>query len=774
MDANNDILILAPCTRVRFLIITVFIVINMFAFLTDSYAQKTDNTEHALQIQLKNSKPDTNRIALLLNIGDFYNSQAPAYQQSALIAYQQSVALSRKLNLVEWRNRSLLKLSIQYGVLKNFKQSRQTYLQVLNYWYDRHNLKQAISVLDYLQFNFRWAPNRNIAMLNETVWCLQQKRANELKLGDTLKAVFCLKDEGDANLNMGNLAVAEDELQEVLVKLKAAHYPNLRDTYFLLSAVNHLKGNLNKELYYCIETVKESQVAKDSSMLNFMYYKLARVYEDLGMHENSLLLYNKLLSGNASKSAYTNSVICYKICQIMINQHKPHQALSFIESWQKKIHSDQPSDNGCFYNALAICYIALKQNRLAEYYFLKMISTEEKRSNIISDNDEVYFIDNMQVCDFYVSVKNYKKASHFINNIISLPKFGVSALHQSQFQLLRFKIDSAFGNYVSAIKHYEINKRITDSIFNANESNQVADIQTRYETERKDKDILLLKKQSLIDQEKYKRKRADGNLLLAGIFLLLILLVAIYSRYLLKQRNILLLQEKQKEISGKNIALEKLLNENEWLLKEVHHRVKNNLQIVTSLLHSQSAYLKDETALNAVLDSQHRVHAMSLIHQKLYKSANSTSIYMPEYIEELVQYLKDSFKTGLGIIFSLEIEPLMLDVVHAVPVGLIVNEIITNAVKYAFPFGGNDQIVIRLTSLDDGNIQLKVADNGRGLPKDFDIDQSNSFGMTLIKGLIDDLSGTCSVESSGGTMVTVCFGITQRDAQPTDNFVPHP
>src|SRR6185369_1941097 len=125
-------------------------------------------------------------------------------------------------------------------------------------------------------------------------------------------------------------------------------------------------------------------------------------------------------------------------------------------------------------------------------------------------------------------------------------------------------------------------------------------------------------------------------------------------------------QKSSNLISRKNEQLQHFLNEKEWLLKEIHHRVKNNLQIVMSLLNPQSAYIDNEPALTAIHDSQHRVHAMSLIHQKLYNSENVSSINMSLYIQELVTYLSDSFNTRQQIRFELAIEPLEMDVSQAV------------------------------------------------------------------------------------------------------------
>lgn len=159
----------------------------------------------------------------------------------------------------------------------------------------------------------------------------------------------------------------------------------------------------------------------------------------------------------------------------------------------------------------------------------------------------------------------------------------------------------------------------------------------------------------------------------------------IYNRYRLKRRSNLVLEQKQGEINAQNELLRKILNEKEWLLREIHHRVKNNLQIVISLLNTQSAYLDNEDALVAIRNSQNRMHAMSLIHQKLYQSDNLAEIDMKWYIKELVDYMIECFGTDNKIQFTLETEAIKLDVAQAVPLGLILNEAISNVIKYAFP-----------------------------------------------------------------------------------------
>ena len=167
-----------------------------------------------------------------------------------------------------------------------------------------------------------------------------------------------------------------------------------------------------------------------------------------------------------------------------------------------------------------------------------------------------------------------------------------------------------------------------------------------YATEQKDslikfkeQNIQLLTKQDQLQKSKLQQGAILRNISFAVVALLIIIMALLYNRYQLKQRTNRKLESQQSEIAKQNLSLQHLVNEKEWLLKEIHHRVKNNLQIVMSLLNSQSAYIDNEPALTAIHDSQHRVHAMSLIHQKLYNSENVSSIDMSFYIRELVSYL---------------------------------------------------------------------------------------------------------------------------------------
>ena len=200
-----------------------------------------------------------------------------------------------------------------------------------------------------------------------------------------------------------------------------------------------------------------------------------------------------------------------------------------------------------------------------------------------------------------------------------------------------------------------------------------------------------------------------------------------------------------------------MLDEKEWLVKEIHHRVKNNLQIVMGLLQRQSAYIDNDIAFAAIQNSENRMHSIALIHQKLYQSESLDLINMPEYIDELITYLKDGCDTGNRIHFEKKIDEIYLDVSQAVPLGLILNEAITNAIKYAYPKDNAGFIHIVLSQTGEDENLLIIEDHGPGLPSHFNMEKIDSLGMNLMKGLSKQLGGTFQLENNQGLTIKIVF-----------------
>lgn len=223
--------------------------------------------------------------------------------------------------------------------------------------------------------------------------------------------------------------------------------------------------------------------------------------------------------------------------------------------------------------------------------------------------------------------------------------------------------------------------------------------------------------------------------------LLLFILVLLYKTVQSNKRKNKLLQIKNKET--------------EFLLKEIHHRVKNNLEIVSSLLALQSEQITDRQVRDAMQKSQHRVHSMSMIHQKLYQSKSMSAIEMKEYFTNLGNYIVDTFGAGDRISVECKMKTLELDVDTAVPIGLIVNELLTNSLKYAFPNGEKGRVIIKLSE-KQGHLFLEVSDNGIGKPLS-GTNEGTGFGTKLVSLLTKQLEGNMSLTVKDGTAVSFEF-----------------
>ena len=399
------------------------------------------------------------------------------------------------------------------------------------------------------------------------------------------------------------------------------------------------------------------------------------------------------------------------------------------------------------------CYTALKQPEMAERYYLQVIDAFEKRKS----KDSYYYWAYKTVASFYIQQKIYDKAALYLERVLEANKGLIPVTDLAAVYQLKFKADSAKGDYLSAIKYFQASKSITDSIFNKAKLRQTEQLQLQFETAQRDHENLMLRNKNNLQHSELEKESLNRKLItmaLLGSVLVIGLMIYLYRA---KQKSNTMLKFRQDEINEQNLQLNQLLHEKEWLMKEIHHRVKNNLQIISSLLNTQSSYLDNEQALTAIRDSQNRMQAISIVHQKLYQADDLATINMQVYIEELAQSIQDSFQVKQKLKFIFDIKEIRLTTADAVPLGLILNEAITNSVKYAFADRQQGIVTISMCETMEGQYQLSVRDNGKGLPDGFDPDLCTSLGINLMIGLTEQLGGKFKIHSSGGAIITVTF-----------------
>jgi len=501
----------------------------------------------------------------------------------------------------------------------------------------------------------------------------------------------------------------------------------VKDTTLTVASINFTTASIytymkdyKHAIPYAIKALKIAEQYKDSDYIFTISVSAAFNYSRLNKLDESLKLLRNIwpLAKNDADSLY---IMTYFLGSL--NYAKKYKQAALYAGEVTRLLKKLPPDN---FN-----------NRITAYNFLAS-----------------YYIDTRQINRAYEYAQAYETVVRSFNFPI-----GIRSVEN-----MYFKLDSLKGNYESAIKHHLLAQEIKDSIDNVTKAYQVSLLQIENDTEKKNNDIDALTKAGQLKDAALKRTQLMQKGIISGSVLLAIITALIFSRYQLKQRTNQKLKENQRELDQKNSYLErlnteqeKLLKEKEWLIKEVHHRVKNNLQMVTSLLSSQTTYLDNDAAILAVNDSLRRMQAMSMIHQKLYQDDNVSTIFMPEYIDELIHYLRDSFDDKHRIIFNQKIESLNLDVTQAIPLGLILTESIVNSIKYAFLNSKAGIVDISLGQDGPDHLLLFIADNGSGLPEGIDKSPLNSLGLDLMQGLARQLKGTFQIKNNNGVQIKIRF-----------------
>lgn len=738
------------------------------------------------------SVSDTVRIRLLLELGK--QKLRPTYTQeanrdSALRWFQQAERISGSIGNQQWLDESRCLIGVYYLLNGDWPRGRSYFTEVIK------ARQQEGDKAGEIRAWLRMATTRFCDDCRENMSCLTKALALCQQIGDRPREALIRIEIGYKHLNKGDIGEAEREAHRAVaiqngigfralnqayhtlanesVYYTPSDYGYLSNAYYFLSDLSQAKGDLNRKLLYILKVVKSVESSGMTDELDYTYFRLGNAYWELGQFDKSLTYYQHSLASSRRKGQLFIQVgLPRRMVVALLRQGKAREAVRLLTDFIQQNLPVTYEDKMFIAQSFGACYNALGQYEQAETCYLEGVAWS-KRSAL-----QFQQIAWKHISQFYVMTAQYTKADPYLKRLLLAAPEQIIPSHLIDVHLMRFKVDSALGHYAEAIKHYQQYKTFSDSVFNVRKSKQIAQLSIQYETEKKEHVLKLQEKDIALLTEKNKSQQDQRNALIIGTGLLLALLGLSYNRYRLKQRNNRQLQAQQKEINQKNTHLSELLAEKdslltqkdvllvekEWLLKEIHHRVKNNLQVVMSLLNSQASYLSDELALSAIQETQHRVQSMALIHQKLYQSERIARILMPAYVNEMTVYLRESYNLPQHIGFQLAIEPIELDVTLAVPLGLIINEAITNAFKYAFPNGHPGTISITLRRLAQTTYELTIADNGVGLPAGYAPLQSRSLGMTLMHGFSAQLGGSLHIISPPGLTIRLVFGEELLDA----------
>jgi two-component sensor histidine kinase len=598
--------------------------------------------------------------------------------------------------------------------------------------------------------------------LNKRVFYYEQALPLFLKAGAKNRAAATLQILGDFYQVQNNFPKSLSTLKQSLAIYQQTGEKDLRGLYDLLGSVNIRLGNYDEALRYGLLAVRAAEAMRDSSLtLCTIFNRMGVTYYTIKQFDQSLLYFKKSLF-IAEKNNDVNSIIqlAYNIVNTLKLLHKPQEGYLLMKGMESKYHPKDLYNRTLVNISYVNVLVALKRHPQARRFCDSLLHF----SSLMPENDRNQEVIQQAMSVYFMSVKDYKNAEIHANKYREIGTATSNNVTLSIAYRTLYQIDSLSGDEVSELRNFRKYIYLRNLLFNEKTTNKMAQLEIQYNTEKKDQELKAKESNIAILKKQAQLQATAQKLYIAATILLALLLGLSYNRYLLKQRVNRQLQVQQTEINLQNRSLtnliaekDNLLEEKEWLMKEIHHRVKNNLQIVISLLNTQSSYLNDDVAYKAIRESQHRMQSISLIHQKLYQSENLALVNMPAYIGDLVHYLSDSFDIASRIKFDVDIAPIELDVTKSVPLGLILNEAITNSIKYAFPQDADGRISIVLTELAEGSYELQISDNGIGTTAAANLSKSKTLGMSLMRGLSKQLSGTFTVENRDGLTIIIKF-----------------
>lgn len=736
----------------------------LLCFIICPVSAQNDKHQNAIKSHrnLRNAKSAIEKVNAIIELGEFHYSISnqriyPKSIDSVSYYADQLAIVSKSINFKKGIGESYILHSKAYygkGELNNAIQYSQQAIDLFSKLQDKNDLARSYTTLALVRGT---QGDIDVTLSTaEKAYTLYKETGNILEQANVLVEIAYLK------MGVGKMEAAIVDLKSSLKLYSESNHPKIQRAYSLLGVAHTQMGSYKEGLENSLNAVRLVEKYNDTSLLAAEIYNyVALTYNQLRDIEKSNEYLQKAYKiSNRYDVSELNSMILINIIQTFRQLKKNKQAVDYLKEMEKDIDKmDESSRIMLMSRALSI-YTEMSDFKAAEKYYNEAIAKVGIKESSFNWSEILY----SPIIKYLIKTEQYDKARIYVAEYKKLSEKSKDKKKLQEVHGMLFHLDSIESKFVSALHEYRLQEAYKDSLFRQEKNKQISELQIKFETEKKDKDILLkeqqnslLRKQGELQESKLSKANLMKNIGFGSMFLFLIIIILLFLGYRRKQRMNRILESKQVEINQQNSILQKLLVDKEWLLKEIHHRVKNNLHMVISLLNVQSYHLKDPAAMDALRESQNRIQSMSLIHKKLYQSESLMSIDMRVYILELVEYFQSTFDMGQSIQFSLDLDPIELDTAQAVPLGLILNEAITNSIKHAFIDKEKGLISLSFKQLDEHCLRMIISDNGVGIPRDFDKLDFKSLGMKLIKGFCSDINAKLSIKNEKGLVIIIEF-----------------
>lgn len=629
------------------------------------------------------------------------------------------------------------------------------YGQLIDYNSDTLYLKVFVdtdnfgsSYLDTLEEAYKSAPNDTLqfSILNDLAYYWHTRNLTKA-LDFTLEGLErCTENDnqlwhGRFQITQGAILLRMEKLdwaETVLQEAKSKVLPS--DLAFLntqLGYVYERRGELDKAADYALESLKLGQEQNDKKAIALAYSDLSNIFWKQAKYNKGLEYGIKSLV-EFEKRGLTDldyDFTLYVVGNNYLQLKRFDEALKYYE------HALAIGERYGFYNNLSDIYISLAD---LYAYLNRYAEAEDASLNAIKyakflDNNFMLMRSWLSMGKLQHLQGKYKMAITSLQKSIAIATddFGDEYYLSEAYETLG-KAFAGDHNYMEAYKAFSEYDGLKKEIFTAESDRRIALLQTEFDLAQKEDTILF---------QKGKIKKQQSNQILTSIIAGLLLFLLLMGIVAIKNNK------------RKNVQLQHQNEEKEFLIKEIHHRVKNNLEVVSSLLSLQATHIEDVKIKDNMHQIQNRIQSMSMIHQNLYHGSNMASIEMLSYFKNLMNYVLHSYGAEQRIDVVYDMAEIELNVDIATPIGLIVNELITNSLKYAFPNNSVGVITIGLTQ-NTSHLELKVTDNGIGI-QNGKKSHGTGFGSQLVQLLTKQLDGKMILNQHKGTAVSFEFQLNK-------------
>ena len=598
-------------------------------------------------------------------------------------------------------------LDVLESSLKNFTQdtSRFRVINDLAYHYHTRNLKKSLEII-----------NRGLLEVRQNGNALWEGRMQVT--------------QGAILLRLEELDQAELALRSALEKLPEA------ETWLLLTNLGYVyerRGNLSEAFEYATKTLELGEKYQDKKAIAMAYSDVSNLYWKQGKYEKGVeygLRSIAIFEERGIKDLDFDFTL-HVLGNNLVELGRVDDALSYF---QRSISIGKQYG---FYNNLSDSYIALTDlySQIGDFENSEISGKEALKYAELLQNEFMIVRSLHSLGKLKNKLEEYAEAVAYLEHSIQTATADFGDMYY--LSLIHRDLSEAFegaNRLEESLKAFKKYNELNQLVFNTEADQRIAQLQTEMDVNQKENTISL-------QNEKLKQQEIIQvfTLILAGVMIFVLLLV--YRVFLRRKKYSLLLEKQNKE--------------KEFLLKEIHHRVKNNLETISSLLSLQTAQVDNKELRDIMRESQNRVQSMGIIHQNLYLGENLAAIEMKNYFENLGGFIIDSFDMTDRVVLKFHMDTMELNVDRAIPIGLIVNELITNSLKYAFPNGRQGIIGIRMRE-ENSILHLSITDNGVGMGENPQI-RGTGFGSQLITLLTQQLDGKMTLNKQLGTEVVFEF-----------------